>query len=307
MSRETHALACLAFAVVTLVGGRAEAARSARLIYVRGHGADTCPDEDAVRNAVAARLGYDPFVAFAANILVAHVRREGDGFHTAVGLVDENGVERGARQLTVDSRECADAIAAMALTISIAIDPLSLTGPPQAATDAARIAQFRAIFTAEFDYVWSSLRRLGVQGRDLEDVTQNIFLEVFRQQDRYDPARPIRPWLFAFAFRFASDYRRLVRHRVEVFDDRVERISVTVPADEALVAHQARTLIAEALESIDLVRRAVFILHELDEVPMIEIAQSLDIPLNTAYSRLRVARDEFTAAIRRLQLQERGR
>ena len=46
-----------------------------------------------------------------------------------------------------------------------------------------------------------------------------MFVEVFRNLHRYDPARPLRPWLFAFAFRFASDYRRLARHRVEVYEE----------------------------------------------------------------------------------------
>ncbi len=71
-----------------------------------------------------------------------------------------------------------------------------------------------------------------------------------------------------------------------------------------IAARELRTLVAMALESIELVRRSVFILHELDARPMVEIAQSLGIPLNTAYSRLRVAREEFTATFRLLQ---RGR
>jgi RNA polymerase sigma-70 factor (ECF subfamily) len=164
---------------------------------------------------------------------------------------------------------------------------------------------FRAMFDAEFDYVWTSLRRLGVQARDLEDVTHEVFIEVYARLDRYDRARPIRPWLFAFAFRFASDYRRLARHRVEVMDHPAEPVAPALGADEALVERQAHALIAQALEAIDIDRRGVFILHELDECPMAEIASSLGIPLNTAYSRLRVARDEFTAASRRL-LARRG-
>ena len=110
----------------------------------------------------------------------------------------------------------------------------------------------------------------------------------------------MRPWLFAFAFRFASDYRRLARHRVEVYEEPAG-IAPDVPADEVIAARELRTLIARALESIDLVRRGVFILHELDARPMAEIAETLGIPLNTAYSRLRVAREEFTTTFRQLQ------
>lgn len=116
-------------AAIATSTSNARAARSARLVYVRGSDAEACPDEEAVRTAVAGRLGYDPFVAVASTILTARVHREGGGFRTEVALVDENGVERGARQMTIQSPECVDAISAMALTISIAIDPLSITGP----------------------------------------------------------------------------------------------------------------------------------------------------------------------------------
>ncbi|HVH43406.1 MAG TPA: sigma-70 family RNA polymerase sigma factor [Labilithrix sp.] len=164
----------------------------------------------------------------------------------------------------------------------------------------AKLSWFRAVFDAEFEYVWWSLRRLGVLERDAEDVAQAVFVEVFRGHDRYDQARPIRPWLFAFAFRFASDYRRLARHRVELLDEHPDPPSYAPLAEDALVAQEARALVARALESIDLTRRAVFILHELDEVPMADVAASLGIPTNTAYSRLRIARKEFTTAVRRL-------
>jgi RNA polymerase sigma-70 factor, ECF subfamily len=161
---------------------------------------------------------------------------------------------------------------------------------------------FRALFESEFAYVWTALRRLGVPPRDLEDVTHDVLVEVYKSLDRYDPTRPLRPWLFAFAFRVASDYRRLARHRMELLDvEHAEAVSLGAPADEAIATREARTLISRALESVDLDRRAVFILRELEEQPMAEIAEALSIPLHTAYSRLRVAREEFEAAVRRLQ------
>jgi RNA polymerase sigma-70 factor, ECF subfamily len=166
---------------------------------------------------------------------------------------------------------------------------------------AERVRRFRALFDTEFAYVWTSLRRLGVPARDLEDVTHEVLLEVYRQLDRYDTARPLRPWLFAFAFRFASDYKRLARHRVEVLNDTVEGVSLGAPADEAVATREARVLITRALDAIPIDRRAVFVLYELEECPMSEIARSLDIPLHTGYSRLRVAREEFQVALERLQ------
>ncbi len=160
---------------------------------------------------------------------------------------------------------------------------------------------FRAIFEAECSYVVHSLRRLGVHERDLEDVSHEVFLSIHRKLHEYDPARPLRPWIFAFADRHASDWRRLARHRRETIDDAVEPIDHAPSIDERLDAERARARVLEALEGIDLDQRAVFVMHEIDGVAIPAVAAALSIPLNTAYSRLRLAREKFAAAVRRLE------
>jgi RNA polymerase sigma-70 factor (ECF subfamily) len=167
--------------------------------------------------------------------------------------------------------------------------------------------RFRAIFDREFDYVWASLRRLGVHGRDVDDLAQEVFILVHERMAAYDASRPIRPWLFAFALRCASDWRRLARHRSQSVDDLDLRAGSAPAADETIALAEDRSLILRALDHIDLERRAVLILYEFDECPMKQIADSLGIPLFTAYSRLRVAREELTHAVRRLQAQEQRR
>ena len=129
MNRRSVA-AALAVTVVTaamLVTKSAKAAPSARLVYVREKGAEKCPDEAAVRAAVIMRLGYDPFRPEAIATLFAEVRRDAGAFHGRVKLVDEDNVARGAREL--DHPRCAELVDAMALTMSIAIDPRSLVAP----------------------------------------------------------------------------------------------------------------------------------------------------------------------------------
>jgi RNA polymerase sigma-70 factor (ECF subfamily) len=170
--------------------------------------------------------------------------------------------------------------------------------------DGARAERFRAVFERELDYVWTSLRRLGVPDRDIEDVAHDVFLEVYRRLDMYDPSRPIRPWLFAFAFRVASEHRRRAYVRRETLDLGIEAVERVEP-EQSLDRAQQRALVTRAIERIDIDRRAVFILYELDEVPMKDIAESLGIPLHTAYSRLRVAREEFAAAVKRATRGER--
>ncbi|HEY4013306.1 MAG TPA: RNA polymerase sigma factor [Polyangiaceae bacterium] len=168
-----------------------------------------------------------------------------------------------------------------------------------------RHRRFREVFEAEFDYVWATLRRLGVDARELEDVAQDVFVSVYRRLDSYDRARPLRPWLFAFAFRCAADWRRLARHRIEVLTDCEKRPSASPAADDVVAHAEERVLVQHALDAVPVARRAVLVLHDFDEVPMKQIARALSIPLFTTYSRLRVARREFGEAVRRLRA-ERG-
>ncbi len=162
--------------------------------------------------------------------------------------------------------------------------------------------EFSALFAAHFDYVWHTLRRLGVREVDLEDVTHDVFIAVLRKLEQYDAARPLRPWLFGFAVRLASDHRDLARHRFEVADDASEGRDEAPNALDRALQNEALVLAQRALATLELDRRAVFILHELDECPMPEVARALGVPLNTAYSRLRLARADLAHAVRRIRL-----
>lgn len=173
---------------------------------------------------------------------------------------------------------------------------------PGIASEAPEPPPFNTIFRSEFDYVWHSLRRLGVPQRDLEDVTHDVFFRVYQHWAEYDCARQLRPWVFGFCFRLASDYRRRLRHQREVLGAESESTDPGPSAVERLERAEALSLAQTALQGVEIERRAVFILHEIDACPMPEIARTLALPLNTAYSRLRLARAEFQAALRRERL-----
>jgi len=121
-------IASLALATVA-VAPSVFAAPAARLVYLRGKGAESCPDENAIKQAVEARLGYDPFIPNATAVMIAEITREAGAYKARIKLVDENNIVRGTRELTHNGDKCADMIDTMALTMSIAIDPDSLTGP----------------------------------------------------------------------------------------------------------------------------------------------------------------------------------
>jgi RNA polymerase sigma-70 factor (ECF subfamily) len=160
---------------------------------------------------------------------------------------------------------------------------------------------FVTVFREQFAYVWGVLRRLGVHENDVEDLTHEVFLNVYRKFSELDPARPLRPWLFAFAYRVASADRRKARHRREVITADAVAADPTMSADAQLVSNEERSLLLRALDQLDLERRAVLVLHEWDGEPIPEVSRALGIPLNTAYSRLRLARQDLTSAVKRLK------
>jgi RNA polymerase sigma-70 factor (ECF subfamily) len=159
-----------------------------------------------------------------------------------------------------------------------------------------------AVFDEHFDYVWATLRRLGVREADREDLVHDVFLKVHSRLADYDATRPMRPWLFGFAYRVAADHHRLARHRVEVLGASSEMAAEAPPADERVAALEERALLLEALQTLDLDRRAVLVMHDVDDIAVPHIAHTLDIPLNTAYSRLRLAREQLATAVTRLRI-----
>lgn len=166
---------------------------------------------------------------------------------------------------------------------------------------------FRTIFEEYFNYVWNSLRHLGVHPNDLEDLAHEVFIRVHERLDQCDASRSLRPWIFAFVYRVTAEHRRRARLHPEVIGVEAEPSDQGVRADDLLIDREERELAQKALEAVDLDRRAVFVLHELDGVVIPDVASALGIPTNTAYSRLRLARSDFNHAARRLRLQRGNR
>jgi RNA polymerase sigma-70 factor (ECF subfamily) len=150
-------------------------------------------------------------------------------------------------------------------------------------------------FQVEFDYLIRSLRRLGVPSQDVEDLAHEVFLVLYQTWDKYDPTRPLRAYLFGIAFRVAATHGR--KRRREIPRAVMEERDVGPRPDQTLESKQARALVLAALERVPLPRRAVLIMHDIDQLPMSEIATALSIYRFTGYSRLRKAREEFAAAV----------
>ena len=153
-------------------------------------------------------------------------------------------------------------------------------------------------FLRELDYIHRTLSRLGTSSSEMDDLAQEVFLALRNCWVRYDPERPLRPYLFGIAFRIALAHQRKSKREV-AFE--VVEVSDTGPGpDDVLQSKQARALVLAALEHIPLRRRAVLLMHDLDDVPAEDVAAALGIPKFTVYSRLRKARREMETAVRRL-------
>lgn len=171
----------------------------------------------------------------------------------------------------------------------------------------ATLDSFDVWYEAHFDYVWRSLKRLGVAQADLGDLTHDVFVVAWRQRDVIDPTRPLRPWLFGVCFRTASAHRRrswfkFGKHAVanEPADWRPS------PEHAALVRAELEALNL-ALAEVPIKQRAVLLLHDFDEAPATEVASALGIPLKTVYSRLDAGRKRFRQCYRQQELLQTAR
>jgi RNA polymerase sigma-70 factor (ECF subfamily) len=159
-----------------------------------------------------------------------------------------------------------------------------------------------------FDFVWRSLRRLGVASRQVDDACQRVWLVVARKLASIAVGQE-RAFLFGTALRVASDDRRAARRRPEDLspsDALFDPIDDGPRPDEALEQARARAELDAVLGELPLDLRAVFVLFELEELSSPEIAAMLDLPLGTVASRLRRAREAFTEIAQRRRARARS-
>ena len=150
----------------------------------------------------------------------------------------------------------------------------------------------QALFPAYVPFVWRTLRHFGVAETDLEDQTQEVFLVAHRRLADWDGDRP-RSWLYGIVRRCAAGYRRRSHRRHE---QPVETLPETTDRRDPS-ARVEFDLVRRAIDALDDDKRVVFILHEIEEMPMREVADAVDCPLQTAYTRLYAARRELARAL----------
>jgi RNA polymerase sigma-70 factor (ECF subfamily) len=155
-----------------------------------------------------------------------------------------------------------------------------------------------AAFDAELDYVFATLKRLGATPHEIEDLAQEIFVVLYRHWRTLDTDRPIRPYLFGVAFRILYAHHRRRAREIPYAD--LDTEDGAVSPEGSLQGKQSIALLMAALKHLPMPRRAVVVMHDLDEVPIADVARNLSITRFGAYARLRKGRKELAAAVRRL-------
>jgi RNA polymerase sigma-70 factor (ECF subfamily) len=157
---------------------------------------------------------------------------------------------------------------------------------------------FDEVYTAHVAFVWRTLRTFGVTESQIEDAVQDVFVVVHRRLPEWEGRAAITTWLFAIARRVASAHRR------RGGNDRTEALELQpepAAGDDTFAAMSRAQAVAKVMAILDQMdddKRAVFALVELEQLSVPEVARMLELNLNTAYSRLRLARQAFELAVR---------
>jgi RNA polymerase sigma-70 factor (ECF subfamily) len=158
------------------------------------------------------------------------------------------------------------------------------------------------VYDAHSDYVWRCLRSLGVHHSQLDDAVQDVFMVVHQKLASFDGACALRTWLYAIVVRVARKKRsasaRAWVDELEARGQPVERAG-TDCTEQSAAAREGLALAHRALEGMGADQREVFVLIEIEQMSAPEVAEVLGLPVNTVYSRLRLARAAFSQQVER--------
>lgn len=152
--------------------------------------------------------------------------------------------------------------------------------------------------------VWRSLRRLGVPEASLDDAAQDVFLVVHRRWNDFKNQSSRRTWIYGIALRVASEHSRRARReqsRLSPTDPDLvnsDNLSPDTLTDQSFRQREAGRVLYEALGQLADGERQIVVLVDLEERSVVEAAEALGVNLNTAYSRLRRARQHFERALK---------
>lgn len=172
---------------------------------------------------------------------------------------------------------------------------------PAALLSAEQRERLARLVSDQFPFVWRLLRRIGVHESDADDAAQQVFIVLSRriQDVRADAERA---FLFSTAMHVGSRARRNRVRKREDFGVELEAQADEAPSQEDLIdRRRAREMLDALLEEMPFELRIVLVLFEIEQLSTTEIAELVGIPLGTAASRLRRAREDLAARVSRVE------
>jgi RNA polymerase sigma-70 factor, ECF subfamily len=157
-------------------------------------------------------------------------------------------------------------------------------------------AGFEDIYRKHHAFVWRSVRRLGVPDAEVDDVVQEVFVVVHRRLGEFEGRSAITTWLFGIAYRVVRDHRRSAVARAKREAMATGGRPPTEP-DRKLSRTQAAGVLDDILAQLEEDQRSVLVMADVINMTAPEIAELTETKLNTVYSRLRLARLAFEAAV----------
>jgi len=174
-------------------------------------------------------------------------------------------------------------------------------GPAESSPTSPVRTDAETLFRMHGRFVAALLSRLGVRGSEVDDLVQEVFIVVHRQGGYVSGPARATTWLAQIAVRVAMAARRRGRRTALLADpEQAEGVSTSMTPHEDLLHTRAVQSVQAALDALDMDRRAIFVLYEMQGESCEAIAEAFGIPVGTVYSRLHTARDEFLHAYGRL-------
>jgi RNA polymerase sigma-70 factor (ECF subfamily) len=168
----------------------------------------------------------------------------------------------------------------------------------------AATLRLRGVIDRHYDFVWRTVRYLGVDEATAEDAAQQVMCILARRLGEIAPGAEM-SFLFSTAVRVASEARRAARRRPASDGSDVDELVGAVPSPEELADERcARAVLRAVIDAIPTDLRVVFVLFEIEELTLAQIAAMVGIPIGTAASRLRRARESFHGIVRRMQARQ---
>jgi RNA polymerase sigma-70 factor (ECF subfamily) len=156
---------------------------------------------------------------------------------------------------------------------------------------------FREIFEAHARFVWRSLLAFGVAESDVADASQQVFMVLHQKLGQIEPGCSLRTFAYGICRRVAADFRGRAHVQRERPYSAAPELAVEPNQENEVSQRQALLRLREALDRLESAKREVFVLYEIEELTMNEVAAVVGCPLQTAYSRLHAARKEITALL----------